>query len=397
MTATCFDQVESLCEELERLNDLGSSAEVKRLAAVQRLRDLISSSACTGLWSAAAPPPSGARVLYLRGRALSAAGQSHAALAEAEECLARAVKLEPALASGWVALGELLMRRGDVGTAKLCFARAASAPSSAALRGLSMALRQAAQQRRLAPEETVALHEESVRCARDAVALGLADGASWYVLGNALVARAVAYGLAIDDLRPALRAYDRAEACGLASPDLHYNRGSALAYSGELERAACEFWAAHEQDPGWDAPQRECIRLASLADRIASLLARKRPRSAARVPKPTEPLECRSQAMLDVVGVATGQDEAPLVVVGDDGGGRRCVVCVYGVAPSAVKTGDVVSLAKLVVVSAQFAWRRPLPLAFPLIRTGHAQIEVNDKPVPAQLLAMPVAVLSTTC
>ena len=41
--------------------------------------------------------------------------------AEAEECLSRAVKLEPSLVEGWNTLGEQYWKKGDLIGAKNCF------------------------------------------------------------------------------------------------------------------------------------------------------------------------------------------------------------------------------------------------------------------------------------
>lgn len=125
-------------------------------------------------------------------------------------------------------------------------------------------------------------------------------------------------------------------------------------------------------------------------------MERKRPRTAQKVLRPSEEIEKRTEAMMDVVGVATGEGEAPLAIVCDDGGGRRAVVCIYGVSPSAVRTGDVVSLTMMSVTSETFSWRRSKPLAFPLIRVLHSQVEINEKPIPKSSLAVSVAVLTTS-
>ncbi|KAL0189392.1 hypothetical protein M9458_016491, partial [Cirrhinus mrigala] len=52
-----------------------------------------------------------AQFLLLRGRCLNAA----------EECLSRAVKLEPGLVEGWNTLGEQYWKKGDLTAAKTCF------------------------------------------------------------------------------------------------------------------------------------------------------------------------------------------------------------------------------------------------------------------------------------
>ena len=67
------------------------------------------------------PPEShrhSAEFLLLKGRCLSVAP---AFSPTAEECLSRAVKLEPGLVEGWNTLGEQYWKKGDLTAAKTCF------------------------------------------------------------------------------------------------------------------------------------------------------------------------------------------------------------------------------------------------------------------------------------
>lgn len=59
-----------------------------------------------------------AQFLLLRGRCLNVAPEFSQA---AEECLSRAVKLEPGLVEAWNTLGEQYWKKGDLIAAKTCF------------------------------------------------------------------------------------------------------------------------------------------------------------------------------------------------------------------------------------------------------------------------------------
>jgi len=230
--------------EVERLNDASEAAAPKREEAVRRLRECAARVACLQ-----SPPPirpatptargreAAAHVWWLRGRiAMALSKRGSAAEAEAEASLARAVRLCPTLSHAWTLLGELACRRGDLATAKLCMCaavdcagRADARRRASALRGLSMVLRQlaAACRATCAPLELAVLEDEGLRCAREAVALDVTDGCSWFVLGNAFVSKALSAGATIDELRnSALKAYERAEHYGFSSPDLHFNKAA---------------------------------------------------------------------------------------------------------------------------------------------------------------------------
>lgn len=59
-----------------------------------------------------------AQFLLLRGRCLNVAPEFSQT---AEECLSRAVKLEPGLVEGWNTLGEQYWKKGDLTAANTCF------------------------------------------------------------------------------------------------------------------------------------------------------------------------------------------------------------------------------------------------------------------------------------
>ncbi|KAJ1460438.1 hypothetical protein M885DRAFT_509419 [Pelagophyceae sp. CCMP2097] len=207
-----------------------------------------------------------ARAAYVKGRALDA---SEAFSAEAEAELSRALKLAPGDAEAWAALGHALWKKRDIEMARDCFAACLDrAPANVvALRSLSMLARAVPKN---APAKGAAPAEDgfdlSVRLAKAAVAADYDDAESWYVLGNAQVARFFNDGRAgrnAADLRGASKAYARADGkytsaaeaplpAGFVpsegrwgNPDLYFNRANLLRYLEDyapacvdLERAA---------------------------------------------------------------------------------------------------------------------------------------------------------------
>ncbi|TRY69678.1 hypothetical protein DNTS_030266 [Danionella cerebrum] len=168
-----------------------------------------------------------AQFLLLRGRCLNVAqGFSKAA----EECLSRAVKLDPGLNKNKVSL-----------------------------RSLSMVLRQL-------PPEGDALEQskriiESVELARQAVQLDVADGTSWYILGNAYISMFFSSGQKPQLSQQALSAYAQAEKIDKASstnPDLHFNRATLFQYEEMYSSALDGYSRAAALDPAWEeAHERE--------------------------------------------------------------------------------------------------------------------------------------------
>ena len=209
-----------------------------------------------------------ARRLALRGRALEASsGAAHDA--EAEAALVRAVKLDPEAcgAGAWNALGHSLWTGGEMAQARACFEEALELmPNAESLRQLSMLLRALPPPPRSATPSVAAAPSEShsaasLRFAKEAVALGVGDPRSWYVLGNAHWKRA--------DLAKSLAAYSRAVALAavhnakaaeatpgaagglqqLVLPDLHFNLAQLLQHRQRFSEAARHYALSAAADP----------------------------------------------------------------------------------------------------------------------------------------------------
>ncbi|XP_059363300.1 tetratricopeptide repeat protein 5-like [Carassius carassius] len=195
----------------------------------------------------------------------------------AEECLSRAVKLEPGLVEGWNTLGEQYWKKRDLTAAETCFTGALQqSKNKVSLRSLSMVLRQ------LPPQEDTRGQRkrivESVELARQAVQLDITDGTSWYILGNAYISMFFTSGQNPQLSQQALSAYAQAEKIDKASsmnPDLHFNRATLFQYEEMYSSALDGFSRAAALDPAWeDARERE-KQLLNYLDQLTVLIENK--------------------------------------------------------------------------------------------------------------------------
>nr|NP_001017654.1 tetratricopeptide repeat protein 5 [Danio rerio]AAH93176.1 Tetratricopeptide repeat domain 5 [Danio rerio] len=215
-----------------------------------------------------------AQFLLLRGRCLNVAPEFSQA---AEECLSRAVKLEPGLVEGWNTLGEQYWKKGDLTAAKTCFTGALQqSKNKVSLRSLSMVLRQ------LPPEGDAQEQSkrilESVDLARHAVQLDVTDGTSWYILGNAYISMFFTSGQNPQLSQQALSAYAQAEKIDKASsmnPDLHFNRATLFQYEEMFSSALGGYSRAAALDPAWENAQEREKQLLNYLDQVTILLENK--------------------------------------------------------------------------------------------------------------------------
>lgn len=114
--------------------------------------------------------------------------------------------------------------------------------------------------------------EDSATIARDAVALDLGDGDSWYVLGNAQLAVffITPSFSRQSELQKALAAYSKASSASVLSADnkldLHYNKAMVYTFMQQYSEALDSFKVAAEMQSDWKEPVlagnalKECIR-----------------------------------------------------------------------------------------------------------------------------------------
>ncbi|KAK2977744.1 hypothetical protein RJ640_022607, partial [Escallonia rubra] len=194
---------------------------------------------------------------------------------EAEDHLSKAVKLNPSLADAWLCLGNCIWKKGDLHSAKNCFTLALNkGPNKKILCQLSMLERSMAQGKNLGADNQADIVEESVKHAKEAIALDVKDGNSWYNLGNAWHTCFFATG-AWDHskLLQSLKAYQNAEKDERmkSNPDLYFNCAAVNKYLENYERALSGFEAAALKDPGLNATV-EVQKMVNLLDKIDNML-----------------------------------------------------------------------------------------------------------------------------
>ncbi|KAI4340756.1 hypothetical protein MLD38_025564 [Melastoma candidum] len=213
-------------------------------------------------------PPQRATYEYLRGKILDAFPDYRK---EAEDHLAKAVKLNPSLADAYSCLGNCIWKKGDLPSAKHCFNLALSkGPNKDILCQLSMLERKMAQD----SENPAEIVEESIKHAREAITLDVKDGSSWYNLGNAcLTSFFVTGGWDHIKLLQSLKAYQNAEKDPrmVSNPDLFFNCATVNKYLENYERALSGFQAAALKDPGLNASE-EVQKIVDLLDKVQNYL-----------------------------------------------------------------------------------------------------------------------------
>eukprot|EP00053_Salpingoeca_punica_P009550 m.85510 g.85510 ORF g.85510 m.85510 type:complete len:423 (-) comp15057_c0_seq1:231-1499(-) len=209
---------------------------------------------------------SDATLVFLRGKALNV---TETYTKEAEDALAKAVKLAPDMIAAWNELGECYFKKRDLQASHNCFLGALQKQKNkVSLRNLSMLLRQlpgdeAARRKNIA---------ESVAVAKDAVSLDYKDGHSWFVLGNAYLALFFSSMTTAEHIRMAIKAFRQAELDPreLANnPDLHYNRAVIFKYQEDFQAAIAGFEMAAKLEPANKEPLAQVTAIREFVARIA--------------------------------------------------------------------------------------------------------------------------------
>ncbi|XP_039123108.1 tetratricopeptide repeat protein 5-like isoform X3 [Dioscorea cayenensis subsp. rotundata] len=317
---------------------------------------------------------------------------------EAEDHLSKAVKLNPSLADAWLSLGNCIWKKGDLSSAKNCFSLALSkSPNKKILCQLSMLERRMAQ----GTENQEQLVEESIRHAREAVALDIKDGNSWYNLGNACLTSFFVTG-AWDHskLHQSLKAYQNAEKDELmaSSPDLFFNSATANKYLENYDRALRGFEAASLKDPGLKADEEvqkiinlleklessikghfKAKRLASLASSLGDINLRSSHRKVS-INALAEGLNKAVAVVAKILLFIKHESIAPLYYLACDSDQTCFILSVYGLHSDAVKEGDRVTLLEPCHRNIDFSWKEKQHYQFKSIRVDFIQqILVNGK------------------
>lgn len=195
---------------------------------------------------------------------------------EAEEALAKAVKLNPTLVDAWNQLGEVYWKKGDITTARTCFVGALNhCKNKVSLRNLSMVLRQVPCEDE---EERSKNVMESVKHAKEAVQMDVKDGMSWYILGNAYLSLFFRSGQPTKISQQALNSYARAEKVdptATCNGDLHLNRATLYTYEQSYTEALRGYTRAAQLDPACPEPSVREQQLLDFLGKLNTLLTNK--------------------------------------------------------------------------------------------------------------------------
>ncbi|XP_073284508.1 uncharacterized protein [Primulina huaijiensis] len=309
---------------------------------------------------------------YLRGKVLDVFPEYKK---EAEDHLSKAVKLNPSLGDAWLSLGNCIWKKGDLASAKNCYTLALSkGPSKIILCQLSMLERRMAQDK--SAEDQVKIVEESIKHAKEAIALDVQDGNSWYNLGNACLTSFFVTG-AWDHSKilQSLKAYQHAEKDERmkSNPDLYFNCAIVNKYLENYERALSGFEAAALRDPGLNASE-EVMKIVHLLDKVESLFRTKLKRLAslaaslsavsvnASYKRETidglfEGINKASAIMGKVLFFVKQENVAPFYYVLCDSSQICYVLSVYGISNEAIKEGDQVTLLEPRYSYVDFSWK----------------------------------------
>ncbi|CDP00721.1 unnamed protein product [Coffea canephora] len=226
-------------------------------------------------------------------------------------------------------------------------------------------------------EKQAEIVEESIKHAREAIALDVRDGNSWYNLGNACLTSFFVTG-AWDHskLLQSLKAYQNAERDETmkSSPDLYFNCATVNKYLENYERALTGFEAAALKDPGLNAME-EVEKIVHLLDKLESLL--KGQTKAKRLASLASSLSTvnvnPSYIQVSVDRLAEGlnkgvaivgkvlyfvkhQNVAPLYYLLCDANQICYVLSVYGIRDDVVKEGDQIILLSPYFHNVDFSW-----------------------------------------
>ncbi|XP_075518566.1 uncharacterized protein LOC142552688 isoform X1 [Primulina tabacum] len=309
---------------------------------------------------------------YLRGKVLDVFPEYKK---EAEDHLSKAVKLNPSLGDAWLSLGNCIWKKGDLASAKNCYTLALSkGPSKIILCQLSMLERRMAQDK--SAEDQVKIVEESIKHAKEAIALDVQDGNSWYNLGNACLTSFFVTG-AWDHSKilQSLKAYQHAEKDERmkSNPDLYFNCAIVNKYLENYERALSGFEAAALRDPGLNASE-EVLKIVHLLDKVESLFRTKLKRLAslaaslstvsvnASYKRETidglfEGINKASAIVGKVLFFVKHENVAPFYYVLCDSSQICYVLSVYGISNEAIKEGDQVTLLEPRYSYVDFSWK----------------------------------------
>ncbi|KAI5401296.1 uncharacterized protein LOC127097959 isoform X1 [Lathyrus oleraceus] len=398
--ATALSRAAKSTDELYLLRDTYFPQNpIDRIFKLQELSDLILNLLDSVPPEERKSPTQRAVFEYLKGKVLDVYPEYKK---EAEDHLSKAVKLNPSFSDAWLCLGNCIWKKGDLSSAKNCLNLALNkGPDKKILCQLSMLKRKMSQ----GADNQAELVDESIQHAKEAIALDVKDGDSWYNLGNAyLTSFFVTGGLDHSRLSHSLKAYQNAEKDeGIKSnPDFYFNSATANKYLENYERALSGFEAAALKDPGLNAAE-EVQKIVNILDKVYNLLRvhvrAKRMASLAaslaavnlKSPYRTVTIDLLSEGLNRALAVEgkvlfsiSSEGVAPLYYLLCDSNQTCFVLSVYGVHQDVIKGGDQLTLLDPCFRDVDFTWKEK-HYQFKSIRTDfYEQMLVNGKALTPQ-------------
>ncbi|KAJ3407981.1 Tetratricopeptide repeat protein 5 [Chytridiales sp. JEL 0842] len=166
--------------------------------------------------------------------------------------LSRCVKLDPEAYEAWNLLGELWWRQGTAESKKMgrnCFEMGLFYKQNRdSLLNLAQVLREPAD----IPLDQLSVNlEKSLKLCKEALAIDLNDGRSWFGIGSTYLKRFFSVTFDLKDLVKSLSAYNKAAACPKANTnaDLYRNRAIIYQYLENYQQALEHFEKAAQLDP----------------------------------------------------------------------------------------------------------------------------------------------------
>uniref|UniRef100_A0A2P2JRC7 Tetratricopeptide repeat protein 5-like n=1 Tax=Rhizophora mucronata TaxID=61149 RepID=A0A2P2JRC7_RHIMU len=334
---------------------------------------------------------------YLKGKILDVVPEYRK---EAEDHLSKAVKLNPLIVDAWLCLGNCIWKKGDLPSVRNTILRSLSkGPNKRILCLLSMLERRMAQ----GAENQEEIVSESIQHAKDAIALDIKDGNSWYNLGNALLTSSFVSG-AWDHskLHQSLKAYQHAEKDERmkSNPDLYFNCATVNKYLENYERALSGFEAAAIKDPSLNAAE-EVQKIVNLLNKLENMMQRHaRSKRFATLASSLAAVNWNSsykRASIDnlseglnkavaIVGkvlfLVEHENVTPLYYLVCDSNQIYFVLSVYSMRNDVIKEGDQITLLQPCYHYVDFSWKEKL-YQFKSVRVDFIeQVLVNGKALP---------------
>ena len=365
----------------------------------------------------ASDAPCKAQIQLLKGRALDLLPEY---CEEAEMALTRAVKLDPDMHDGWVALGHVLWKKGDLSGSQNCFRQALEKQEDSveANRELSRVLRHSIAIQAKSPKDVDSMVEESMRLAKKALVLDFEDGRSWSAVANCFLSQFMHVSMKVADLHRSLDAFRSAVQLPPSSedPDVHFNCGTVHLYLQQFQDSYECFRKALTLDPSFEEADDALSRLRNIRTVMESARHTReiRPKLRSKLEKAMgssieshamlQELEWGSHSPSENQGCAlvaallhsvSPKRAIPTSFLAADQNGTRFLLSVYGVNDSALFPSHIVTILNPIVVERSLDFHELPTQSIPvvLVMDPIHSLLVSGLPLPAEAFSVPTCQL----